>query len=62
MDLEGLEVESTPPKLKRLAYLSKKGLSDGKSRKAPDRLEQCTSPMAGLAVTTACMTFLMWKA
>lgn len=34
MDLERLEVESTPPKLKRLAYLSKKGLSDGKSRNA----------------------------
>lgn len=64
MDLERLEVGSTPSKLKGLVCLGKKGLFDGKFgyaaqvRKAPDRLGQCKSPIAGLAVTTACMPFL----
>lgn len=68
MDLERLEVGSTLSKLKGLVCLRKKGLFDGKfgyaaqARKAPDRLGQCKSPMAGLTVTTACMPFLLWKA
>lgn len=66
MDLERLEVGSTPSKPKGRVYISKKGSSNGKSGYAapgkPGNHQTAWGNLTGLTATTTCKPLLVQKA